>query len=30
MVTAGLVAIEIMVFLFIVKRFPVLHREDHA
>jgi Ni/Fe-hydrogenase subunit HybB-like protein len=30
MVTTGLVAIEIMVFLFIVKRFPVLHREDHA
>jgi Ni/Fe-hydrogenase subunit HybB-like protein len=30
MVTAGLVAIEIMVFLFIVKRFPVLQREDHA
>ena len=30
MVTAGLVAIEVMVFLFIVKRFPVLHREEHA
>ena len=30
MVTAGLVAIEIMIFLFVVKRFPVLHREEHA
>jgi Ni/Fe-hydrogenase subunit HybB-like protein len=30
MVTVGLVAIEIMIFLFIVKTFPVLHREEHA
>ena len=30
MVTLGLVAIEIMVFLFIVKTFPVLHREEKA
>ncbi|MCB1871503.1 MAG: Ni/Fe-hydrogenase cytochrome b subunit [Gammaproteobacteria bacterium] len=27
MVTVGLVALEVMVFLFVVKRFPVLHRE---
>ena len=30
MVTVGLVAIEIMVFLFVVKTFPVMPREDHA
>ncbi|MEZ5588375.1 MAG: Ni/Fe-hydrogenase cytochrome b subunit [Sedimenticolaceae bacterium] len=30
MVTVGLVAIEIMVFLFVVKTFPVLPREDHV
>ena len=30
MVTVGLVAIEIMVFLFVVKTFPVLPRENHA
>ena len=30
MVTLGLVAIEIMVFLFIVKKFPVLHRDEQA
>jgi len=30
MVTVGLVAIEIMVFLFVVKTFPVLPREDHG
>ena len=29
MVTVGLVAIEIMIFLFVVKTFPVLPREDH-
>ena len=29
-VTVGLVAIEIMIFLFVVKRFPVMHREQHA
>ena len=28
MVTVGLVALEVMVFLFVVKRFPVLHREE--
>ena len=28
MVTLGLVAIEIMIFLYIVKRFPVLHRDE--
>lgn len=30
MVTVGLVAIEIMIFLFVVKTFPVLPRDDHA
>ena len=30
MVTAGMVAIEIMVFLFVVKKFPVLHDAKHA
>jgi Ni/Fe-hydrogenase subunit HybB-like protein len=30
MVTVGLVAIEIMIFLFVVKRFPVFHREEHV
>ncbi len=30
MVTLGMVAIEIMLFLFVVKRFPVLPRDDHA
>ena len=28
MVTVGLVALEVMVFLYVVKRFPVLHREE--
>ncbi|MEW8373327.1 MAG: Ni/Fe-hydrogenase cytochrome b subunit [Candidatus Thiodiazotropha sp.] len=30
MVTAGMVALEIMVFLFVVKKFPVLHDARHA
>ncbi|MBT2968723.1 MAG: Ni/Fe-hydrogenase cytochrome b subunit [gamma proteobacterium symbiont of Ctena orbiculata] len=30
MVTAGMVALEIMVFLFVVKKFPVLHDAKHA
>ncbi len=30
MVTVGLVAIEIMIFLFVVKKFPVLPREEHG
>ena len=30
MVTVGLVALEIMIFLFVVKRFPVLPREGHT
>ncbi|MCU7937289.1 MAG: Ni/Fe-hydrogenase cytochrome b subunit [Candidatus Thiodiazotropha sp. (ex Dulcina madagascariensis)] len=30
MVTAGVVAIEIMAYLFLVKKFPVLHRADPA
>ncbi|MET0002183.1 MAG: Ni/Fe-hydrogenase cytochrome b subunit [Candidatus Thiodiazotropha sp.] len=30
MVTAGMVALEIMVFLFVVKKFPVLHNADSA
>jgi Ni/Fe-hydrogenase subunit HybB-like protein len=30
MVTAGMVALEIMVFLFVVKKFPVLHNAKHA
>ncbi|MCG8062379.1 MAG: Ni/Fe-hydrogenase cytochrome b subunit [Candidatus Thiodiazotropha endolucinida] len=30
MVTAGMVALEIMVFLFVVKKFPVLHKADSA
>ncbi|MCU7875691.1 MAG: Ni/Fe-hydrogenase cytochrome b subunit [Candidatus Thiodiazotropha sp. (ex Lucinoma borealis)] len=30
MVTAGIVAIEIMAYLFVVKRFPVLHNADPA
>ncbi len=30
MVTLGLVAVEVMIFLFIVKTFPVLHRDEHA
>ena len=30
MVTIGLVAIEIMIFLFVVKKFPVLPREEHG
>ncbi len=30
MVTAGMVALEIMAFLFVVKKFPVLHDAKHA
>lgn len=30
MVTLGLVALEVMVFLYVVKRFPVLHGEKRA
>jgi Ni/Fe-hydrogenase subunit HybB-like protein len=30
MVTAGMVALEIMAFLFVVKKFPVLHNASHA
>ncbi|MET0072093.1 MAG: Ni/Fe-hydrogenase cytochrome b subunit [Candidatus Thiodiazotropha sp.] len=30
MVTAGMVALEIMVFLFVVKKFPVLHDAKHV
>ncbi len=30
MVTAGMVAIEIMAYLFVVKKFPVLHNAGHA
>ncbi len=30
MVTIGLVAIEIMIFLFVVKKFPVLPRDEHG
>ena len=30
MVTLGLVAAEIMVFLFVIKKFPVMPREEHA
>ncbi len=30
MVTIGIIAIEIMIFLYAVKTFPVLHREEHA
>lgn len=30
MVTLGLVALEVMVFLYVVKRFPVLHGGERA
>ncbi|OQX45777.1 MAG: hypothetical protein B0D85_05070, partial [Candidatus Sedimenticola endophacoides] len=30
MVTLGVVALEIMAFLILVKLLPVLHREEHA
>ncbi len=30
MVTLGIVAVEIMIFLYVIKRFPVLHHEEHA
>ncbi len=30
MVTIGLVAVEVMVFLFVIKTFPVLHRDERA
>ncbi len=30
MITLGIIALELMIYLAVVKRLPVLHREEHA